>query len=34
MASFRNGIDRPSEYDPGTTVHELLQELKVYLAEE
>ena len=34
MASFRDGIDRPSEYDPGTTVHELLQELKVYLAEE
>lgn len=24
MSSFRNGIDRPSEYDPGTTVHELL----------
>lgn len=34
MASFRNGIDSPSEYDPGTMVYELVQELKVYLDEE
>ncbi len=33
MAGFRNGFDKPSEYDPGTTVHELVQELKRYLDE-
>lgn len=33
MASFKNGIDKPSEYDPGTTVYELVQELKTYLDE-
>ena len=33
MASFREGIDKPSEYDPGTKVHELVQELKKYLDE-
>lgn len=31
MDSFRDGVDRPSEYDPGTTVHMLVQELKAYL---
>lgn len=34
MASFRDGIDKPSEYNPGTMVHKLVQELKVYLDEE
>ena len=33
MAGFRTGRDKPSEYDPGTTVHELVQELKRYLDE-
>jgi len=33
MASFRSGMDKPSEYDPGTTVYELVQELKKYLDE-
>lgn len=33
MASFRNGVDKPSEYDPGTMVYKLVQELKVYLEE-
>lgn len=33
MVSFRNGVDKPSEYDPGTMVHKLMQELKVYLDE-
>lgn len=33
MAEFNNGIDKPSEYDPGTTVYELAQELKAYLDE-
>lgn len=33
MAAFRNGMDKPSEYDPGTTVYELVQELKKYLEE-
>ncbi len=31
MAGFRNSFDKPSEYDPGTTVYELVQELKRYL---
>ena len=34
MALFRDGIDKPSEYDPGTVVYKLVQELKVYLDEE
>lgn len=34
MALFRNGVDKPSEYDPGTMVYKLVQELKVYLDEE
>lgn len=33
MATFRNGINKPSEYDPGTMVYKLVQELKVYLDE-
>lgn len=33
MSQFRSGIDKPSEYNPGTTVHELVQELKRYLEE-
>lgn len=34
MASFKNGINKPSEYDPGTTVYILVEELKTYLDEE
>lgn len=34
MVSFRDGVDKPSEYDPGTMVYKLVQELKVYLDEE
>lgn len=33
MSSFREGIDKPSEYKPGTMVHKLVEELKVYLEE-
>lgn len=33
MTGFRNGCDKPSDYDPGTTVYELVQELKSYLDE-
>lgn len=33
MASFRKNIDKPSEYDPGTTVYQLVEELKKYLDE-
>lgn len=33
MSSFSTGTDRPSEYDPGTTVYELVQDLKSYLEE-
>lgn len=33
MASFRDGVDKPSEYDPGTMVYKLMQELKMYLDE-
>jgi hypothetical protein len=33
MSLFRYAVDKPSEYDPGTTVHELVQELKQYLDE-
>jgi hypothetical protein len=31
MAEYRDGIDKPSEYNPGTMVYELVQELKRYL---
>jgi hypothetical protein len=31
MADYRDGIDKPSEYNPGTMVYELVQELKSYL---
>lgn len=31
MAAFKEGIDKPSEYDPGTMVYELVQELHSYL---
>jgi len=34
MALFRDGVDKFSEYDPGTMVYKLVQELKVYLDEE
>lgn len=34
MALFHEGTDKPSEYDPGTTVHELVQELMIYLDED
>lgn len=33
MSSFNADTDRPSEYDPGTTVYELVQDLKSYLEE-
>ena len=33
MAEYRSDVDKPSEYDPGTTVHELVQELRRYLDE-
>lgn len=33
MADFNENKDNPSEYDPGTMVYELVQELKVYLNE-
>lgn len=33
MATFKEGIDKPSECDPGTMVYELLEELKLYLDE-
>lgn len=33
MDAFRDGIDKPSEYDPGTMVYELVEELKRYLDE-
>jgi hypothetical protein len=33
MAGFRDGIDKPSEFDPGTTVYELVLALKRYLEE-
>ena len=31
MAAFKEGIDKPSEYDPGTMVYELVEELRAYL---
>lgn len=33
MVSFRHDVDNPSEYDPGTMVYKLVEELKVYLDE-
>jgi len=33
MSEFHGGQDRPSEFDPGTTVYELAEELKQYLDE-
>ena len=33
MASFDENKDLPSDYDPGTKVHELVIELKKYLDE-
>lgn len=33
MSEFRKGIDKPSEYDPGTTVYMLVEDLKRYLEE-
>lgn len=33
MGKFREGKDTPSEYNPGTMVHKLVEELKVYLDE-
>lgn len=33
MSSYNPGIDKPSEYNPGTTVYKLVEELKVYLDE-
>jgi hypothetical protein len=34
MACYKQGMDKPSEYDPGTTVYELVEDLKKYLDEE
>ena len=31
MAKFNLEKDKPSEYDPGTTVYKLVEELKRYL---
>lgn len=33
MADFKAGQDSPSEYDPGTTVYKLVEELQGYLNE-
>ena len=33
MANYKEDKDKPSEYNPGTTVYELVEELKVYLNE-
>lgn len=33
MASFQDGIEKPSQYDPGTMVYKLVQELTRYLEE-
>ena len=33
MAAFRDGIDKPSQCDPGTMVYRLVQDLKRYLEE-
>lgn len=34
MADFNRRRDKPSEYDPGTTVYKLVEELKRYIDEE
>lgn len=34
MACYKQGMDKPSEYDLGTTVYELVEDLKKYLDEE
>jgi len=31
MSTFNSGVDNPSEYNPGTMVYKLVQELHVYL---
>ncbi len=31
MTNFKEGVDKPSEYDPGTTVYKLVEELRSYL---
>ncbi len=31
MANFKEGVNKPSEYEPGTTVYKLVEELMVYL---
>ena len=31
MKGFRIGVDKPSQYDPGTTIHMLVSELLTYL---
>ncbi|SFR64376.1 RloB family protein [Anaeromicropila populeti] len=33
MADFREEYDKPSDYDPGTMVYKLVEELKRYLEE-
>ncbi len=33
MEKFEKGVYKPSEYDPGTMVHKLVEELKMYLDE-
>lgn len=33
MAGYKKGIDKASEYNPGTTVYRLVEELKKYLDE-
>ena len=31
MSTFEKDRDKPSQYDPGTTVYQLVEELKQYL---
>ena len=31
MENYRDGIDKPSEYAPGTMVHVLVEQLRTYL---
>jgi len=33
MSGYKEGIDKPSEYNPGTKVHELVEKLNGYLKE-
>lgn len=33
MSAFKKDVDKPSKFDPGTTVYQLVEELKVYLDE-